>query len=205
MIVINYLSNYQIFDNGLEEKMKKAFIQLFLLCSFLLFTACDSSTEPKYEDSYFPLKEGNIWYYSGYLHSPDKASGEKESKWEVTGKKTFGGLSYFEVSETNLTRTDIPVYKNYYYLDGDKLYKYDEDRKKQSLFASFNLAKEQSFQYFDYVVTVTEKTDSTITFFYDHPSIVDEEHWFTFEKGSGVKTIFSVWGIGSLMIEKDLK
>ena len=185
--------------------MKKYFVIPGLLLFMILVYSCSSSTEPHYSLDYFPMKMGNTWYYTGFLHNPDNHQGKKESKWEVTGEKVFGNVKYTEITETNLVRDDIPERKEYYYMSRNKLFKYDQDKKMAGLFAQFDLDKDESFQYFDYNVKVTEKTDSTIRFYYDHPGYIDEEHWITFEKGTGIKSHFSVWGIGSIVVEKIIK
>lgn len=180
----------------------KKLVNLFLvLIVIVIFSACDSSTEPILDSEYFPLKVGNSWSYAGYLHHPDSTNGEITIEWTVIGTKVLGSFDYFEILEM-ISMSHTP--RSYYYLKDNKLYKYDEEKKLPGLFADFNLEENQSFKYFDFNVTVTEKTDKTITYFYDHPSWVDEEHWITFEKGVGIKSFFSVWGIGHILVKNTI-
>ena len=66
--------------------------------------------------------------------------------------------------------------------------------------------KEEKEMKLDYDVIVVEKTNSQITFSYDDPNAMDEEHAITFKKGIGISDYYSTaWGGGSRLIKAELK
>jgi hypothetical protein len=124
------------------------------------------------------------------------------------------GNEYF-VEVTTYSWTDQPD-TSFYRLNGDSLIRasYDGGRFRCDVDAIFSLELGQTFTRASgfindtshYYVIVEKKDETTMTFFYNDPAVVDEEFAVTYKRGVGVIDQHSTaWGIGYSLIRADLK
>ena len=179
----------------------------------ILFSACGSLEPEAANDSFFPMKVGNIWYYN----STPTGDLSDATKWEIVSKKQFAGNDYYQLVQSYNNSYSDTVY---YRIENNKLIQLLIDKNPNSYYfetvaADFNLDVNGSFRYYmEYVsgkeyyydVTIKSKSDDEITFFYNSPNAVDEEHSVTYKKGVGVSESYSdAWGIHSYLIHQELK
>lgn len=196
--------------------MKRKFqITLLYILYILLFAGCkETVVEPVYSEDYFPLNFGNKWYYSSldFRHMPD-TTGRSEI-WEVIGNKEIDGKSCAAVKTTQFSSPGIIAYVDtaYYYAKDGKLYsayKDDSGSLALALYADFTLNEGDKFisdlHHYSYNVRVSEKTDSTMSFYYDVPQYADEEFSVTFKKNTGVQKRVYYFGTGIQLQRAELK
>lgn len=157
--------------------MKKYYTAVII--TFFILISCETSYEPlSIDESFFPLKIGNKWYYNTSGLNTDPIL----NIHEVKALKEINNKSYYLVTNTHLKYNLKDTV--YYRLDKSvlfsKLPKYEE-----RIMADFSL-KENEYAYWDPIgdLKVTEKTDSIIKF--ERPFHADYGSSVTYKKGIGI-------------------
>ncbi|MGD8781390.1 MAG: hypothetical protein PVH88_20795 [Ignavibacteria bacterium] len=175
-----------------QKTQDYSFAKLILI---LIFISGCGVTEPERTDlGFFPLSVGNIWHY--------KIQGETTfnyiSTWRVNRITKISGKDYFEIIK-EISSNDYD-YKDtsYYRIDNSRVIELISTNSNENFeipYADFGLNKNKSFNYTIYnitvKVTVVEKDKNSITFYYDAPEVVDEEHSITFEKNKGITLFYN--------------
>jgi len=181
-------------------KYKKILSILFYL-SIVLFISCNENglTSQENDNSYFPLKVGNKWYYNSFTSFQQYDSTNINLTSEVIGKKQLFGKTYFSIKSTYFDENGSIIYldTSYYSCSNDTLYEYmsdDNNNFYESIYAIFILEKGDKYNNYmrstEYVITVIEKDKDLITLFYDAPQYKDEEQEITFKRGLGIYKIY---------------
>ena len=199
---------------GGNSKMKTFVKNIFRIIVLPLFFYSCGSLEPEDQnESFFPMKVGNKWYYNS---NPAGDIGSS-TKWEIVSKQQFAGNDYYQLVKSYNTSFSDTLY---YRIASNKLIELLIGVNPNSYYfetvcADFNLDANGSFEYYMggfpgkeyyYKVTIKNKSEDEITFFYNSPNAVDEEHSITYKKGVGVSESYSdAWGIHSYLIHQELK
>jgi hypothetical protein len=190
-----------------------------ILFAFVLFvlTGCNflaPDDEPSMLASeYMPLSVGNRWYYS---HLPTQTDGSTTITHieEVIGTTPINGSTFYVLACKRLVQTDSFSVTGYIYLRcaGSKLIEGGINFGVFSTYtvADFSMQMGESWVMdqadMHYNVTVVEKDESKVTFYYDDPRMVDEEMMRTYQKGSGRISMRSLmWGGGDWLIRAELR
>jgi hypothetical protein len=190
--------------------MRRNFKIIFLIPLFITCGLLDSN---KKTDNYFPLEIGNKWYYS----SKKNQELNKATKWEVIDKTIIKSNEYYVIEVSPYTS---PKDTLYYCKKSDKIIelhlgKSENNKYLESTFASFNLRKSEKFFHFMgtydgkdryFEVSLKNRSDECISFYYDELIGVDEEHSITFQNGKGISEFYSdAWGNHRYLIYYELK
>ena len=189
-----------------------------------MFAGCISSDSPtgiatSGSTDYFPLKVGNRWYYGGYMRGNPTDTTNTVHIAEVIGTRVINQrLCFVMLNRFYQAGGDSPSFvdTSYFTVDGDSLLSVNKDSSsfRFSVDAIFSLTKGEEFTQevgvagnaFHFRVTVVDRNDSTITFFYDAPNIVDEEHQKTYKRGAGIVDSHSTaWGIGERLVKVEFE
>jgi hypothetical protein len=188
-------------------------IPLFFLFIYS-FSGCQSDlTEPGYNESYMPMNIGNKWYYSSFTHSTQPDPNNITETWEVIGTKNIEGKDFYVIKRNYSIPSSANIDTMYFCYENNKLYQSSKNFESMSytvsVIADFNLAVNSKFSSRSdlvYDVTVSSKTLNTISFFFDAPGAVDEEHSVSYLKGTGFYELFSAaWGVGKRLVKAELK
>ena len=201
--------------------MSRSFCCAICMAVFAGCVASDSPTGIATSGStdFFPLKVGNKWYYSRYMHGVPADTTrvthvvEVISATESVQRPIYMMLNwYFQEGSDSIWTVDT----SYFMIEGDSLLSAYKDSAgfQFAVDAIFTLNNGAEFtreigrgvNTAHFRVTVVEKNDSTITFFYDEPNWADEEHQVTYKRGKGIVDSYSTaWGIGERLVKAELK
>lgn len=201
--------------------MTKIISVLLLLMSFAGCVTSDSPTGIASDmgTGFFPLKTGDTWYYTRYWHGGQSDTTMVTHIAAVIGTRVINAREcsivlhrYFQGGSDSTWNTDT----SFYVVQTDSLMSTYKDTAGYHFVvdAIFSLNKGDAFERdfgignnsVQYNVTVSEKNDSIMTFFYDSPQIIDEEHQVTYKKGAGIVDNYSTaWGIGEKLIRVELR
>jgi len=195
-----------------------------VLMFVMSFAGCFTSDSPTGIASdvgtgFFPLKIGDTWYYSRYWHGGQADTTLVTHIAAVIGTRVINTRESSVVLHRYLQGGGDSVWSadtSFYVVQADSLLSTYKDTAGYHFVvdAIFSLNKGDVFvrefgtgnNSVRYNVTVSEKNDSIMTFFYDSPQIIDEEHQVTYKKGAGIVDNYSTaWGIGEKLIRVELK
>ncbi len=184
--------------------MKKISILLSLPVMICLFSSCLTDSDGREAGQFMPMAPGNRWVYKS--GNPNDKNMPNEI-WTVKGLH-IKNLQHFYEIEKVYTYSDN-TNKDYYRTEGDCLYILNNDGSRR-LLADFSKQEGETFKSpmdeFTYTVTVTGYTETTRTFVYDAPRVVDEEHEITFTRNIGITDRRSLaWGVEKHLVEYSLK
>jgi hypothetical protein len=196
--------------------MKIILRKLLEIITFLSFiiNGCDENViGPDLANTYFPLSEGNIWYYRDYFTPNDSIvfthpSQEFDITYQVINITKINGSNYFVMEERYYQTLHTAIDTTYYRAESQKLYMYKKDYTSQQyiggLFADFSIQPGDTFQCQiysnEYVAEVVQKTLTTTKFHYYIPGAADEELEITFQKSLGIINNVAIdWGHGILL------
>lgn len=183
--------------------MKKYIILLFATA---ICFGCSSDETPTIEYpicDYFPLQEGNKWYYEGSIS-------------EITGKEIVDGLEWFVMSTVYERENKEPVvYRLYFRKTADgKVYRKSEKSSEAVLLFDLKIGFNQSWKYTDGDEQWTVSTGADFatikiedisfancrSYYYDIPEAVDDEHLKILAPGLGLLLSNSIaWGLGDTL------
>jgi hypothetical protein len=199
---------------------EKYMIQRNILSSVVLViiglcSGCSQGpTEPEYVNSFFPLEVGNKWYYNSFSSSSQRFNPlEVDEVKEIIGIKQISEKKYY-LAETKYYDQSGSIYyvdTSYYRYSKDTLYQHRNYNNASYEIASAIFSLEKGDRYMNYMgstifeVTVREKDNGLITFFYDSPQFKDTESEITFQKGKGISKRYTPSsGIETKLIKADL-
>lgn len=186
---------------------------LLIIGAAAVFAACttESTEESTLASEYLPLRMGNTWYYS----YPKYGSDTIVSVFTIDSTMEYEGKEYYCMG---ITYTAYPgTIKEYrcYRTEGDFLWELLKIGSRYQVVkrADFTLQMDQTYAmpifYEDdtaqYVVSVLEKTDTRVRYFYDQPGWIDDELFFGFEKGKGIVNYSREYLYGLILVRADLK
>lgn len=184
---------------------------VILLAALLSACTTESTEESTLASEYFPLRMGNTWYYS----YPKYGSDTIVSVCTIDSTMEYEGKEYYCMG---ITYTAYPgTIKEYrcYRTEGDFLWELLKIGSRYQVVkrADFTLQMDQSYAmpifYEDdtaqYVVSVLEKTDTRVRYFYDQPEWIDDELFIGFEKGKGIVNYSREYLYGLILVRADLK
>lgn len=204
-----------------------AFIVFILLLLFSI-AGCHSSQEPNApstvskDNSFFPLKTGNKWFYSSnFADDSAYVLPNISMVWEVKGSKTFGDKTFYLVEETDYDyKGDVSfVDTNYYSVKSDSLFCIEDPQPSGDSYIQFRGCFSSGSEKFIVIPysngnlagRLVNKTDSLVTFnYYREPwpgSPTDLPSWrTTFEKGIGMTATVVTWSQhGNKLVRYELK
>lgn len=176
-------------------------IKLFGILTIISFVACDPATllgPEKQAATYFPLKVGNTWTYSGW-----NGTGQLIT-YEIFEQKMIGGHVYFAFGSS-------PEYAEWIRISGGMVYKLVQGMEKKWLDFTKNDGEKYiyrpGFDNFSDNWDVHVRRDRTVEyeigqkytylncadFFFDLPGAVDDEHGFVFAPGVGIVKFYGAW------------
>lgn len=147
--------------------------------SLALIAGCDSSTEPVYDAySFFPLNEGNKWYYMQYSSA---GSDTTEYVYEALPETSINGKFYAPVirSVSSSARIDTFFYRN----EGTVLYYIDPYSGREKVAADFSASLNDT-AWWNNELVVTEKTKNVFTI--SSVFIADYGYKISYKRGTGV-------------------
>ena len=187
---------------------------LLIIISLTTLSGCgDKGTEPSLADSYMPLKLGNKWYYSSYIHSTPPDSDKITEVLEDVGIRKHRGIDFHIIKRTFPLDAGINPDTIYYASIGDNLYQLVVPGDKPEYVttaAMFNIKVNGTFNYkselLDYTVTNLGTDGDKIKFFYDALYAVDEEFTLVYQAGKGLyESLSNAWGVGRRLVRVELK
>src|ERR1035437_9775112 len=176
---------------------------IILIILLSLLPSCGVTDSEDNQKNYFPLQIGNKWYYST---NKNQTSIDYAIKWEIISKVKTHWHEYYLIEKTYYT---LVKDTSYYRQERNKLIELFIGKSNtryylESIYADFDIQQNGHFDYFAessnnkdyyYKVTLKNMADKRITFYYDLPQSVDEEHSITFEEGVGITEFYNdAWG-----------
>ncbi len=198
---------YRVFNSACKILFIPA-VFLIILCS-----CNDSTVTAEFSESYMPLKIGNKWFYSAFTQGTTPNPDNIIETREVVGTKFIEGRTFYLIKRNYTIPSSEFADTLYYALEGNVLYqliKYDiYEPYITSIAADFNLEVNNKYSTradMVYDVTVIEKTAEKMSFYFDSPNAVDEEHTNTYLKGRGFYEVYSAaWSSGKRLVKAELK
>jgi len=199
------------------------YLKIFIVFMIPLFISCDDNiVGPEDANSFFPLSNGNKWFYKRYtdfndslkFDNPDK---EYDLTYEIIGSTNIDGKTYsmLEVKSYDYNSVLYPVRidTNYCRTDGENLVWKGKflGEYYNRLYVDFSIAEGDTFNFiwqdnFTYVGKVKTRTWDSITIYYEIPGAADEDFEVTFLKNIGLQNQKAVdWGRGILLSKFELK
>ena len=140
-------------------------------------------------NSFLPLSIGNKWFYNNTM-APRPDSTEIELTIEVVGIEQKANLDFYKLLFTNASsgQIDTSRYFRYMRISADSLYEFACDEVE--LLAIFNIPLSTIFQthrcIFSYNVTLYDKSDLMLKYFYRAIGTLDADYYLYFQKGVGI-------------------
>lgn len=210
-LIINFSFVFKGDDMPVKTKTQSLIYAFLLIC--LISSGCNETvTEFNTSESFMPLMIGNKWYYSSYTNSTQPSINNITQIWEAVSNVGYNGMQFCGIKRSFISGANTVSDTVFYSVSNNmliQLIKKSGDGFSTTTPARFDREVNSVFSYsflLDYQVTVTEKTDGKISFFYNAPIVNDEEYSMTFHKGSGIYDIFSsAWGNGFRLVKTEFR
>lgn len=187
---------------------------LFSLSLIVLTNCTESITTPDNSTSYMPLKVGNKWYYSTFRYGSEPSLDNITEIWEVIGTKVIEEKNVYVITKT-FPQSYIPdVDTMYYFCRGNTLFQLIKNPAQvpyiTCILADFNLRVNEKYTTMDrllvYEVTVSEKSEDKMSFYFNSTYAYDEERSYTYQKDKGFYEMYSpAWGVRKRLVKAELK
>lgn len=195
-------------------------VKLISISLFFFLIGCNENpVGPAGGNLFFPIAQGNKWYYRSYYMSgdtikfsnPDK---EYDITYEIVGEKEFDGKKYLIFERRSYLMYSSAIDTTYYRTEGNNLFwlwRVGTNRYAGGLIAKFELTTGDTFSayqldVFQYIGVVIEKSFTSIKFHYYIPGGADEDFELTFQRGVGLVNTYSTdWLMGSILVKAELK
>ena len=190
---------------------------ILILLNIYILIGCTASHNVPSSKDYMPLSVGNKWIYgskSEYIFEKHKIEFIKE----VVDVDTINSRSYFKMRNEYFGKDSISTFYFYQRLSADTLFSlyYDSISTKYLEFIDviFSLdigdttCIDQNIDITERCrtqIVVTKKTNDRFEILHDSNEGIDEEQWFTYERGVGIVLISSAWGINTELLDYEIQ